>query len=51
MTAQPIGPRPVTAPGWYTGSPTYNSSYLLAGVRTGLFVLVLVAFFAVIVLF
>lgn len=49
MAAHPIGPR--SAAHWYSGSPTCNRSYLLAAVRAGLIAVVLLAVFAVIVLF
>ncbi|PQM49661.1 hypothetical protein C1Y40_00113 [Mycobacterium talmoniae] len=52
MAAQPIGPRSAASSGhWPLGSPTYNHSYLLAGLRAGLIALVLLAIFAIIVLF
>ena len=49
MGPQPIGPGPAT-PG-YSGSPTCNRSYLLAGVRAGLIALVLLVILAAMVMF
>jgi hypothetical protein len=51
MAAPPIGSRSAASSNWYPGLPTYGRGYLLAGVRAGLIVLVLLAIFAFIVLF
>lgn len=50
MSAQPIRSRSVAPPSWRTGSSTYNSSYLLAGMRAAVFVLALLAVLAIVVL-
>ncbi|GFG72654.1 hypothetical protein [Mycobacterium botniense] len=52
MVMHPIGPRPAasSAP-WFSDSPAWNRSYLVAGLRAGLIALVLLAILAVIVVF
>jgi hypothetical protein len=52
MATQPIGPQSgASSSHWYTGSPAFNRSHLLAAVRAGLIALVLLAVLAAIVLF
>ncbi|BCO33637.1 hypothetical protein [Mycobacterium heckeshornense] len=51
MTTQPVGPRSAaSSPQWFSGSPTCNRSYVVAGVRAGLIALVLLAVLAFLVL-
>lgn len=51
MTTQPVGPRSAaSSPQWFSGSPTCNRSYVVAGVRAGLIALALLAVLAFIVL-